>query len=166
MPDLPDGMWSRGRDPDEHFASDERLYRRVPKYLWADPVRGVGIAAIALPDMSVLRSKYAHPEWARFSGDSYTYHDWGVVSFAVGDLPSPLKEEGVFEFEFSPAHAPLQKNYPHSEVRVLQDGSRVGPSDELSQAVHLRWRFQLLCKIRSEISPNDSVEVRAAPPQA
>ena len=59
-----------GRADDEteypHFAADEVLYRRVPLVLWPSTDDDIELDAIELPDMSVARSRFGHPEWVRF----------------------------------------------------------------------------------------------------
>ena len=118
MPELPPAMRTQGRAADQEFSPDEYLYRRVPLIHWEEWDDFIELDAIELPDMSVMRSKYAHPEWARFEGDDYEYHDWGVIGFRVGDIPTPLQHLGVFLCTFRAEHVPLKRNFPHSEVRA------------------------------------------------
>ena len=84
MADLPPGMVQGNRHPVPHFDKAEYLYRRVPHGLWDDDAIGlpIDVDAIEMPDMSVSRSKFAHPEWLRLASGC---DDWGVVGFQVKD---------------------------------------------------------------------------------
>jgi len=45
----------------------------------------ISIAAVQLPDMSVIREKYGKPRWLLL-GEDFT--QWGVLGFLVRDIPS------------------------------------------------------------------------------
>src|SRR5947209_6274056 len=61
MADVPAEMMAHGRPADPNFEEHENLYRRFsPDKLDGDEV---SIAAVALPDMSVIREKYGRPQW-------------------------------------------------------------------------------------------------------
>lgn len=149
MPNLPEGMLQNGRPPLPHFDPREYLYRRVPPEQWVESSTGlpIDIDAIELPDMSVGRSRFAHPEWLRLaSGCS----EWGVVGFRVCDVPPERLIDGI-PYQFSPEHAPERRNYPHSEVRAYEPSSSKhvdGKSIMLPPRVHLEWREQLLREVR------------------
>lgn len=164
MIELPPGMRTEGRQPDQQFHSDEHLYRRVPLVLWEDADDPIELDAIELPDMSVVRSKYGHPEWARFEGDEYKYEDWGVIGFRVGDIPPELMHLGVFHYTFGPVHDPLKKNYPHSEVRAYENGQHVDVAANLDYALHLRWREHLARRLVKLIAPEGEVDIRPNAP--
>jgi hypothetical protein len=90
MPEIPPAMYTAGRHPVPHFERGEYLYRRVPHELWdpdADPGElPIDVDAVEMPDMSVGRSRFAHPEWLRLAAGC---EDWGVVGFQVQDIPQP-----------------------------------------------------------------------------
>lgn len=159
MAEIPDAMMRKGRGADGSFNSGELLFRRVPLTLWEDGDDAIEIDAIELPDMSVLRSKYGHAEWARLERDDFA--EWGVVSFAVENIPEELLHEGIFRWEFGPHHDPLHKNFPHTEVRAFENKVHVNMKlkDRLDPQLHLRWREQLLRKVRKEILPYEEREV-------
>jgi hypothetical protein len=166
MPDLPPAMRSEGREADQEFDPDEYLYRRVPLDHWAEWDDYIELDAIELPDMSVMRSKYAHPEWARFEGADYKYDDWGVIGFRVEDIPTPLQHLGVFLCTFGAFHVPLRRNYPHSEVRAYEDAKHIDVSSKLDHDLHMRWRERLARHVKKFIGPKEDVEVRQNAPQA
>jgi len=166
MPDLPLSMLTRDREADQKFDPGEYLFRRVPLEHWEKPDDNVELDAIELPDMSVMRSRYAHPEWARFEGDEYKYYNWGVIGFRrIKDIPSPLRHLGVFECVFRAVHVPLKRNYPHSEVRAYENDVHIAMASTLDFDLHLRWRELLARHLRKFIAPGDIVEVRQEIPQ-
>ncbi len=162
MPDLPSAMLRNGRPKDQDFRPDEYLYRRVPLVLWAFDF-AVDIDAIELPDMSVIRGKYGHPEWARLESDECI--DWGVIGFRVGDIPARLLHLGVFTWTFGPRHVPLEDNYPHSEVWAYENGIHVNAKNRLDPHLHLRWREMLLRRIKTIIRPYIPMEIRRDAPE-
>ncbi len=164
MPEIPDAMKERGRPLDDHFLPAEQLFRRVPPDLWDNGAEDFDIEAIELPDMSVVRSKYGHPEWARF--DRGDYRDWGVIGFAVRDIPSQLIHLGVFVWTFSPHHDPERNNYPHSEIRAFENDRHIDMklSERIDPILHLRWREQLLRNLDKVIRPHEDVQFREHPP--
>jgi hypothetical protein len=162
MPDLPAAMLRAGRPRDQSFRAAEYLYRRVPLELWDDADEAIDIDAIARPDMSVVRGKYGHPEWARLESDECA--DWGVIGFQVGHIPARLLHLGVFVWTFAPRHVPLEANYPHSEVWAYENGLHVSAKARLDPDLHLRWREQLLRKIEKTIRPHEQIEIRQTAP--
>lgn len=146
MPSLPSEMLSKGRSPDDDFGEDEKLYRRFPpsknrkkfkKYL--------GQYSIALPDMSVVRSKFnGKPEFALYDvtrNDKY-HSGWGVVSIAVQDIPPETFLNGI-GYPLKCKHMPLKRNYQHSEVRIHDSSgthldSRAGLPEGLNQSFQAR----------------------------
>jgi hypothetical protein len=167
MPEIPPAMYTAGRHPVPHFERSEYLYRRVPHELWdpdADPGElPIDVDAVAMPDMSVGRSRFAHPEWLRLAGGC---ENWGVVGFQVQDIPPERWIEGI-RYDFRPVHAPQQKNFPHSEVRTCEHdtGTHVdGKKVLLPDRVHLEWRERLLRKNRVFLSAYEPAEIRTCPP--
>src|SRR4051794_25169322 len=113
MPEVPDEMKTKGRTPVPFDDLEEYLYRRVAPELWDES--GIEVDAIELPDMSVNRSRFGPPRWARLADERCK--DWAVVGFMVQDIPPEMLHLGVVRYTFSPEHVPLKNNYPHSEVR-------------------------------------------------
>jgi hypothetical protein len=141
-------MSTAGRHPDQHFTDDEHLYRRFsPDSLDGDEI---SIAAVGLPDMSVMRQKYTdHPGWVLID-ENDAFADWGVLAFLVGDIP-PREEvlhEGVIAYELRPRHVPHRYNYPHSEVWVFRDEVHICTESDnlhlLERDFELRWRERIV----------------------
>lgn len=55
----------------------------------------IDVDAIELPDMSVGRSRLAHPEWLRLARGC---HDWGIVGFEVEGIPKERWINGIRAF--------------------------------------------------------------------
>lgn len=163
MADLPAGMLTSGRHPDQQFAPEEELYRRVA----SDNLDGgdISIAAVGLPDMSVIRQKYGQPQWLLLSDDA---KGWGVIAFFVRDIP-PRRElwhEGVIAYVLKPRHVPHNRNYPHAEVWVFlmqgNDEIHICRADQdehlLNPEFHLRWRECIVLASRVVIQPGGADE--------
>lgn len=164
MPDFPSAMMKEYRSEDQEFTSNEQLYRRVPFLLWDEDDDDVDLDAIELPDMSVMRGKYAHPEWARF--DRGEYHELGVLGFRVDAIPDGFLHLGVFEWTFRAVHVPHRRNYPHAEVQAFEDEQHVdGKTRNLDPDAHLRWRELLFRQVREIYRPRESVDFREDPPE-
>ena len=161
MADLPLGMLRNGRPRDPIFEKDEYLYRRVNPEHWHE--RLVDRAAIALPDMSVGRGKYGHPEWLRLEADDL--QNWAVVGFQVKDLEGEILHQGIEKWTFEARHVPLDDNYPHSEIWAFKDGSHVNAKVQFDPVMHLRWKDKLRWKIRTILRPYQTVEIRQDPPK-
>jgi hypothetical protein len=146
MPKVPDAMLTRNRRSDQNFADDEVLYRRFHSENYLHQNRRVTLDAIALPDMSVNRSKYGgKPEYLLLGPNA----QWGVFEFEVKDIPSPAFDEAGNKFEFSPFHAPMVANYFHTEIRCYDaNAQHVQTENAIPKEVQLRWRRRLHCKIK------------------
>lgn len=165
MCELPEGMLTRGRRVVPRFDRHEWLFRRVPDELWDnDSEEPIDLDAIALPDMSVLRSRFAHPEWARF--DRGEYRLLAVIGFQVESIPNRLVDAGSFVWTFGVVHSPTARNYPHSEVQACENGLHVDGRERLTAEVHLRWRQQLLHHVRIFLRANQETSVRMESPAA
>jgi len=153
------------RPVDPHFHPEEFLFRRVPTWMWDHQGDELGVDAVQLPDISVGRSKHAHPEWVRFDVVNGTFfEDWGVVGVQVQDIPPEMWRDGVFRFTFRACHAPLERDYPHSEIRAFEDGVHVNASARMPEDIHLIWRERLLRRLRTIIKPHQKVVIRQTPP--
>lgn len=162
MPDVPNSMLKNQRPRVQEFDANELLYRRVPLDLWEDPADDIEVDAVALPDMSVLRSRFAHPEWARLEDDAHA--EWGVIGFQVHNIPSDLLHLGVFKWTFGPRHVPLDENYPHSEVWAYENAQHINAKDRIDPDLHLRWRHRLLENIEKVLNPREVIAIRQEPP--
>jgi hypothetical protein len=148
MADLPPGMYQGERHPVPQFHPEEYLYRRVPPDFWEEhAARPIDIDAIELPDMSVGRSRFAHPEWLRLATGA---DDWAVVGFKVEEIPPEKWIDGI-RYDFRAVHVPHARNYPHTEIQAFEHENDVhvdGKTVLLPDRVHLEWRERLLRKIR------------------
>ena len=161
----PAAMRTNERHPDKHFPPDEFLFRRVPLSQWDEPDARPGPDAVRLPDLSVGRSKYAHPEWLRFDVvKNQHYEEWGVLGVKVEDIPPAFWDLAVYLYTFETHHDPQANDYPHSEVRVFSNASHVQLDDVLHEEIHLKWRLVLLKKMRAIIKPYQLVPTRQNPP--
>lgn len=164
-------MLQGARHVTPHFDKRESLYRRIPHDLWDedDPAHPIDIDAIELPDMSVGRSRFAHPEWLRLASGCA---DWAVVGFRVEDIPREQFIDGI-RYEFGPVHAPERRNYPHSEVRAYRAATEAVPDEHVDgkkvmmpDRVHLEWREKLLRHVRVFIRALQSVRSRQDDPRS
>jgi hypothetical protein len=155
----------RGYDPS--FPSDEYLFRRIPLEYWGDEDEDFpdDIAAVELPDISVLRSKYAHPEWARITSGTPDCSDWGVIGILVGDVPSLQLVNGL-RVEFCAVHDPEAQNYPHSEIQGFYNSKHINPLIFMSELDHIKWRELLLRKYREFLKPCRKYVIRQDVPES
>ncbi|HUG94013.1 MAG TPA: hypothetical protein VML55_24495 [Planctomycetaceae bacterium] len=154
MADIPREMMASGRPEDQSFDDEELLYRRfAPDLLDGDEI---AIAAVELPDMSIIREKYGRPQWLLLDED---YADWGVLAFHVRDIPPnrAVWHEGVVAYVLEPRHVPYRNNYPHSEVWAYREGEHICRSANnlhlLEPDFHLRWRECIVLASRVAIHP-------------
>ncbi len=170
MPDKPPGMLRfdghRDRGVDQTFPRDEVLYRRVPDSLWDDSEEPpFELDAIRMPDMSVGRSKYAHPEWLRLESEAHAM--WGVVGFEVGAVPAEMYADGV-RFAFRVQHDPLPRNYPHAIVMAFREGSNglahVVSETDLPADRYLLWREKLRRATQVYLRMGEACRVRQSTP--
>lgn len=154
MPEIPEEMKRNGRPRIKEFDPDEYLYRRVAPAQWDEA--DLDIDAIELPDMSVNRSSLGPPEWLRLEEERFK--DWAVIGFKVRDIPTDILHLGVYLYKFEPMHVPLERNYPHSEVRCYLNGHHINAKAKLDRALHQRWSEKLLWRIKTFLRPDQSVE--------
>ncbi len=161
----PVAMRTNNRPLDPYFHPDEYLFRRVPVSIWDDPADRPGPEAVELPDMSVGRSKYGHAEWTRFDVvNSYHFDTWGVLAVQVKYIPPQFWQHAVFKYTFTPSHDPLEKDYPHSEVRVYSNDIQIKLSETLPEDIHLKWRVALLNVMEPIIKPTQVIAIRENAP--
>lgn len=162
MSKRPRGMKREEHDGEyPHFDPNEYLFRRVPLALWSSADDPVEVDAVELPDMSVGRSRFGHPEWVRFDVvNNVHFEDWGVIGFRVRSIHPRFWVNGIEEFTFEPCHDPLEQDYPHTEVRVFLNGQHVPTLDGVPEDIHLKWREMLLREVERLIRPEQVVPVR------
>jgi hypothetical protein len=172
MAEKPPGMHrkdgNRDRGIGSTFPHDEFLYRRVPDCFWDDAANPpFELDAVRMPDMSVARSKYAHPEWLRL--ESVDHSLWGVIGFEVGKVPPEMFSNGV-RFVFRVEHDPLPHNYPHTVVRAFRDGDsglrHVDSEKDLPADRYLLWREKLRRVSLVLLGQGERCEIRQRSPQS
>lgn len=110
-------MYRNGRPGDQDFDPDELLYRRYLQQHWIDNhFSDLGFRFSDDSGQSVNREKYSEPEDLLFFDDGTFDDEWGVLEFAVSDIPPRLPEAGPVGFVFFPKHIPEEMNFAHSEV--------------------------------------------------
>lgn len=165
MSKTPVAMRTNGRSCDPHFHPGEYLFRRVPDWIWDDPTDRPGPEAIELPDMSVGRSRYGHAEWVRYDViNNRHYEKWGVLGVQVQDIPPKYWDLGVYKYTFQSCHDPLENDYPHTEIRVSNNGVRIELLKDLPEDIHLKWRLALLDVVEAIIKPMQIVPLRETAP--
>lgn len=165
----PPCMRCGGRHAVPHFNKEEYLFRRVPLDYWDEPcdVRDLDVDAVQMPDISVGRSSFGHPEWVRFDvANGRFFEDWGILGFQVQHVPAEQHSEGVNRFTFKVVHRPEELDYPHSEIQASKNGVPIDEehAEELPEDVHLVWRERLLRKAEVIIKPKVKVVIRQTPP--
>jgi len=162
MSKIPKAMRQNDREANQVFARDEYLFRRVPLLLWDDPKDPLEVNAVELPDLSVGRSRFGHPEWLRLQNGEYLA-GWAVVGFKVGDVPLERWCDG-YPFTFRTVHVPEELNYPHSEVQVSYLDKHIKLIEHLPPEDHLIWRQELLQHKRIFLRPHEGAVIRHEPP--
>ena len=149
----PDRMHRRDRAEDPAFGSDELLYRR---YLQAHWIGGcfspLGFSFSEHSGQSVNRQKYSEPEDVQFFENGTFDNDWGVLEFAVRDIPPILPEDGAASFVFFPKHIPEELNFAHSEVwcdREERTGGYVRPSKTVRKLLRAKLSQRVLVRIEA-----------------
>lgn len=139
---------------DPHFQPTELLFRRFHPHSYDG--HELGLDAIALPDMSVNREKYSA------AADAIRgFPGWGVAEVQVQHVPRELLHLGTQRFEFRVVHAPLTHNRAHSEIRAFVNDAHVNLTNQaqlLDHSLHIRWRFQLMQRMRVRIRPTTAAE--------
>jgi hypothetical protein len=144
-------MYRRNRPEDRVFGPDELLFRRYLQSHWIDgSFSPLGFRFAENSGQSVNRQKYSEPEDVLFLNGTFD-DEWGVLEFAVRDIPQKLSEDPAPAFVFFPKHVPEELNFAHSEVWVWSDreegtGGYAAPSKavrkllraKLSQRVTIR----------------------------
>jgi hypothetical protein len=146
-------MHRRGRAEDPVFGPDELLYRR---YLQAHWIGGcfspLGFKFSDNSGQSVNRQKYSEPEDVQFLEDSTFDNDWGVLEFAVRDIPAKLPEDGTPAFAFFPRHVPEELNFAHSAVwcdREERTDGYVAPSPTVKKLLRARLSQRVTIRIEA-----------------
>jgi hypothetical protein len=108
-------MYRNGRPEDQVFDGAELLYRRyLQEHLIDGKFSSVGFSFEGTGP-SVNRQKYSDPEDVLFLPDGTFCDEYGVLEFAVWQVPARIEGERSV-YVFSPKHVPEDLNYAHSEV--------------------------------------------------
>lgn len=161
---LPEGMLQRERLPVQRFEPAEFLYRRIPPQLWDRSPHRVDVDAINLPDMSVGRSRFGHPEWLRLAPGCDA---WAVVGFRIALVPTEQRYNGL-PYLVRAIHVPLRRDYPHSEVQLFdRTGAHVdGKALPMPDEVNLAWREKLLRVLEVFLLPEQPAIIRTESPNS
>jgi hypothetical protein len=111
--EVPERLKRNGRGEDQNFEPDERLFRRYRQ----EDFQGGQFSSVGLSfssPQSVNREKYSEPADVLIS-DGDVYRRWGVLAFAVRDLPPQFPPEQP-KYSFFPKHTPEENNYAHTEI--------------------------------------------------
>jgi hypothetical protein len=169
MPELPEYMLQKDRQPDPVFSPSELLFRRVPKDTWGErdmwEDEDIALDCIEFPDMSVSREKYGPSQAVRWERGRLV--DWGVIGFQVESIPAVIPFQGAVKYKMRPIHKPEKRNYPHTEVQVFES-----PWDQPGVELHIgagempgipldaqqEWREMLRRECRIILRPGDDAE--------
>ena len=139
------------RPPDNDFSPDEQLYLRLKPESFKQggiSFESIPLDEVRLPDFSVNRSKYSHPEDVVKPRPTY-----GIAEFKVKDIPGPLPElPEIPVFSFRVEHLPGEDNYSHSEVWTYKDGQH--STSKPPRMVRMRFRALLHEKMTLIKLPN------------
>ena len=143
-------------DIDPVFELAELLYRRfdpedVDQY---EPgkYRVLTTGWTDLHNMSVVRSKYAQPDYARWDSAAdpenqpdfvpQLYRDWYVAQLVIADVPAEIPSQGGgVQYQFVATHVPFDDLYGHSEIRSSKGGVRIAKQNKFkSEKVKVQYR--------------------------
>lgn len=111
--------------PDNDFAPDEELYRRIrATHVVNGRVIGAGVELGFPPACSFNRSKYSVPEDVF---DTTKPEDNGIAFTQVARASFQASTTGGVAWETVVAHAPIQGNRSHTEVRLKRSGETYDP---------------------------------------
>ena len=155
----PSRMFSRGRDPDVIFSTDETLYFRCKRDWLDNNGQKIKPANIPFPNQSVNRQKYSKPKDVLIPNDedkTKQWIFWGVARVFVREIPEGKETQGStsskkISYKFGVAHDPEDDNYGHSEIRVYKDGVEARKVN--SQGVKKAYRTDLSFKSRLIVKP-------------
>jgi len=158
-------MCRNEREIDNTFHPEEYLFRRVPTKIWDTPDPMPEADAIELPDISVGRSRYGHPEWTRLDPENDRYFkSWGIIGVKVGLIPPSYQPEGGPAFAYTPSHQPLEQDYPHTEIQAFQGELQLSTKESVPEELHLEWRGLLLSQMEALLQPRERRDIRQQPP--
>lgn len=167
MPPQPEAMKRTGRAGIEAFHQEEVLFRRVPTSIWPSADAPIPLDAIILPDISMARSSLGHPEWLRLDLHANIFRkNWGVIGVLVRHIPITYQLDGGPLFSYRVQHAPLENDYPHSEVQAFDGERHLDTRESVPEDLHLEWRANLLEAFNTYIRPSEQWAIRNAPPKS
>lgn len=131
---IPERLHRNGRAIDTEFLEDELVYRRFKvegtKEDWHSNNQ-VSVKVFPISNDSCNRSKYCEsPEDVLFntrpSDEGKHYLDWGILSLEVSklnDFNFSFQQNSIQKLFFIKVeHIPSECMYPHSEIRVYENG--------------------------------------------
>jgi len=151
MSDIPQRMYTAGRTPQQDFAPEEKLWRRIKKE-HAFPNGRIDLGAIELPDISVNRENDDGEPRDLLLNE---HAGWGVAEFRVDDIPSPQVYRGFEKYDFVPVHVPEKKNWYHSEIRGYRSGDHVSTAQGFPEEVSRQWRHRMRQRMRLVMFPSE-----------
>lgn len=130
MPDRPQDMYTRDREPVPAFDPEEVFYVRVhPSTI--QPENTVDPVHVPCPDLSSNRSGFSQPWYVLYPTENYG--GWAVFMFRVQEvLPAvssinPGGGEPVV-YDVMTAHDPEVDNFAHCETRLYRGAERMAPN--------------------------------------
>ncbi|MGE3802299.1 MAG: hypothetical protein AB7H80_14885, partial [Candidatus Kapaibacterium sp.] len=144
---IPPHLHNNNRDSDPFFAEEEQIYvrvRRDPQRAYPPDwvVKDIGTSK----DNSTLRAKYCrNSSDARYDNSGNQYPHFAIGMWIFGRLNSirhsqtSSEKTATIEVE----HTPMQCQYPHSDVRVLINGERIGDTVSISKSLKSLMREDL-----------------------
>ena len=142
-------------EPDQDFAPDERLYRRLA---FDDLIQDHRIDPISIrvTDCSFNRSKYSSLGAVIVAGNP---RENGAASVRVDEIPVELYCDNSKKIiDVSIAHDPEPANYAHTEIRMTRRGETWERGKRMSATIRKKMQELLSDKLRIEILPTQISE--------
>ena len=131
-------------EEDAMFDSEELLYRRYKAQFW---VAGRFVdMGLPFPDPSFNRSKYSKPLDVLTDGDA-SFHEWGVLSCQVKEIPTNVEDGAGVAFDFFPRHDPQPQNRAHSVI-----AHRPRPPEKPPKTIRKKARIELGRRMKIQIA--------------
>jgi hypothetical protein len=146
---IPSYLYTNGRTADQNFNS-EKIWRRFKGSSSKDEWRKTHISAAIFPvrDDSCIRSKYSRDAEDvlyndREQDNGLHYRDWGILEIETTTLfdflPHKIEQNGIVRsFTIDLFHSPTECIYPHSEIKVLENGNLINASKPKSTKTAIR----------------------------
>lgn len=159
---IPEGLHSKGREDKQDFESNEFVYRRFRDRINVDNSpnwRGstsIPANIFSLNNDSYVRQKYSLAETDvlyNTNSDEKSFKDWGIISLYINDfalieqkkLETDDKKDHVLRLEMK--HDPLPCMYPHSELKIYDNGTLVTEQPPRQVRSFIRREIVKVCNI-------------------